>query len=246
MIAWLGLGASFPDVESALEFPNGLLAASEHVDERWLLAAYSKGIFPWYAEGDPVLWWCPDPRMVLYTGELRVSRSLGKTLRAAAGDPARSLRLDGDFEGVMRACAAPREAQAGTWISEEMIAAYVALARRDLAHSIELWEDGRLAGGAYGVSLGRMFFGESMFSAARDASKICLAALVQILRREGVPVIDCQQKTAHLASLGAREIGRREFCAHLARAVGQPPVDWQKYRGMRLNSLLEDCRKGVD
>jgi len=246
MIGWLEPGTPFPDVESALEFPNGLLAASEHVDERWLLAAYPKGIFPWFAEGDPVLWWCPDPRMVLFTDELRISRSLGKTLRAAAADPARSLRLDEDFEGVMRACAAPRKDEPGTWISEEMIAAYAGLARRDLAHSIELWEDGRLAGGAYGVSLGRMFFGESMFSAARDASKICLAALVQILRHEGVPVIDCQQKTAHLASLGAREIGRREFSAHLARVVGQPPVDWRKYRGVRLNSLLEDCRKGVD
>ncbi len=239
MIQWLAPGSPFPDVESALEFPNGLLAASEHLDAEWLLAAYPRGIFPWYSEGDPVLWWCPNPRMVLFTAEFRVSRSLRKTLRALVNDERRQLRLDADFEGVMRACAAARKDQGGTWISEEIIAAYGELARRDLAHSIELWEGDRLVGGVYGVSLGRMFFGESMFSAVRDASKIALATLVAILLHEGVPVIDCQQKTSHLASLGAREIGRREFCAHLAHAVGLEPVNWQAYREVRLNSVLD-------
>jgi leucyl/phenylalanyl-tRNA--protein transferase len=239
MIAWLAPGAPFPDVESALEFPNGLLAASEHLDAERLLAAYPKGIFPWYSDGDPVLWWCPNPRMVLPTAEFRVSRSLRKTLRALVHDERRHLRLDGDFEAVMRACAAPRAGQVGTWISEEIVAAYGELAHRNLAHSIELWEDDQLVGGAYGVSLGRMFFGESMFSAVRDASKIALAMLVAILLREGVPVIDCQQKTPHLASLGAREIERSEFCACLAQTVGQEPVDWQAYRGIRLNSIFD-------
>jgi leucyl/phenylalanyl-tRNA--protein transferase len=246
MIAWLEPGQPFPDVGSALASPNGLLAATAQVNARWLLAAYPRGIFPWYGEGDPVLWWCPDPRMVLPTAQFRVTRSLRKTLRAVVADPHRDLRLDSDFEAVMRACAAPREGQEGTWISEEIIAAYAALARRDQAHSIELWEDGRLVGGAYGVSLGRMFFGESMFSAARDASKIALATLVALLQHEGVPMIDCQQRTAHLASLGAREIGRREFCAHVARYVQDPAPDWQAYRGMRLNRLLAAHASGTD
>jgi leucyl/phenylalanyl-tRNA--protein transferase len=238
MIAWLEPGTAFPDVDSALRLPNGLLAASERLDAQRLLEAYPRGIFPWYAEGDPVLWWCPDPRMVLYTEEFHVSRSLRKGLLALARDERRELRLDQDFEAVMRACAALRDGQAGTWIDEQIIAAYCDLARRDLAHSIELRRDGALIGGVYGVSLGRMFYGESMFSAERGASKFALAALVSILRREAVPVIDCQQKTAHLASLGAREIGRREFCAILARTVGQPAVDWQAYRGVRLNPML--------
>jgi leucyl/phenylalanyl-tRNA--protein transferase len=145
----------------------------------------------------------------------------------------------------MRACAAPRVGQDGTWISEEVIAAYCELARRGLAHSVELRRAGDLVGGVYGVSLGRMFFGESMFSAEPDASKTALATLVAILLREAVPVIDCQQKTAHLASLGAREIGRRAFCAQLARSVEQPPVDWHKYRGVRLNPILDDRFSGV-
>jgi len=246
MIAWLEPGEPFPDVGAALVSPNGLLAATAQVNARWLLAAYPRGIFPWYSEGDPVLWWCPDPRMVLPTGGLRVTRSLRKTLRAVLDDPQRELRLDTDFEAVMRACAAPRAGQEGTWISAEIVAAYGALARRDLAHSIELWQDGRLVGGAYGVSLGRMFFGESMFSTVRDASKIALATLVALLQREGVPMIDCQQRTAHLASLGAREIGRREFCAQVARQVQEPPPDWQAYRGIRLNPLLAAHASGAD
>ena len=239
MIAWLEPGMPFPGVEAALTQPNGLLAASGHLDAAQLLAAYRLGIFPWYGDGDPVLWWCPDPRMVLPVAEFHVSRSLRKRLRAVARDPAFELRLDHDFSGVMGRCAAPRAQQAGTWISAEIIAAYCELARRGLAHSIELWQGQELAGALYGVSLGRMFFGESMYSGVRDGSKIALAALVALLSREQVPVIDCQQRTAHLASLGAREIVRRDFCTHVAVAVDREPVDWEAYRHVRLNQLLE-------
>ena len=239
MIAWLQPGEPFPDVRVALDMPNGLLAASASVSTGDLVAAYPRGIFPWYSEGDPVLWWSPDPRMVLHTAELRVSRSLRKVLRAVAADPAWELHLDRDFAAVMRACAAPRAGQEGTWISEEIIAAYVGLAARDMAHSLEVWHEGALVGGAYGVSMGRMFYGESMFSRVTDASKIALAGLVALLSQEQVPVIDCQQRTAHLASLGAREMPRAQFCAHVAKAAALTPVDWRPYRNAPLNRLLE-------
>ncbi len=239
MIAWRLPGTAFPDVAGALATPNGLLAASETISTEDLLAAYPQGIFPWYSVGDPVLWWSPDPRMVLRTDEFRVSRSLHKTLRAVMADPAWDLRLDHDFAAVMRACAQPRNGQDGTWITEEIIAAYVGLAARDMAHSIEVWKDGALVGGAYGVAMGRMFFGESMFARVTDASKIALAALVALLSHERVPVIDCQQKTAHLASLGAREMPRADFCVHVAQAAAQTPVDWRIYRNTPLNRLLE-------
>jgi len=239
MIPWLAPGAPFPAVTSALERPNGLLAASLSISTEQLIAAYRLGIFPWYSEGDPVLWWCPNPRMVLATSQFHVSRSLRKTLRAIARDPERELRFDCDFAAVMRCCAAPREGQDGTWISREIFEAYCELAQRDLAHSIELWHQGRLVGGLYGVSLGRMFYGESMFSHIRDGSKIALATLIAILSQEQVPVIDCQQRTLHLASLGAREVPRRDFCEYVARSVAQPPVDWSVYCGVRLNRFLE-------
>lgn len=239
MIPLLGPDARFPAVDSALERPNGLLAASVGLSARRLVEAYSLGIFPWYSPGEPVLWWSPDPRMVLPTAEFRVARSLRKTLRALARDTRRELRVDSDFSAVMRACAAPRPGQDGTWISAEMIDAYCALARDGLAHSIELWDGDTLVGGLYGVSLGRMFYGESMFSRVRDASKIALATLVTILLQEGVPVIDCQQRTSHLASLGAREIPRRHFCAHVCKAVARGGIDWRAYRNARLNRLLE-------
>jgi leucyl/phenylalanyl-tRNA--protein transferase len=239
MIAWLLPGRPFPDVAGALDTPNGLLAASETLSTADLVAAYPRGIFPWYSDGDPVLWWCPDPRMVLRTADLRVSRSLRKTLRAVLADPGWELRLDHDFAAVMRACAQPRDDQDGTWISAEIIAAYSGLAARDMAHSLEVWKDGALVGGAYGVAMGRMFFGESMFARVTDASKIALAGLVALLSQEQVPVIDCQQKTAHLASLGAREMPRSEFCAHVAQAASLAPIDWRSYRNTPLNRLLE-------
>ena len=242
MIPWLPPGAPFPPVARARKRPNGLLAASSPHDltvER-LIQAYRVGIFPWYSEGEPALWWSPDPRMVLFADELHVARSLRKRLRAVAVDPDLDLRADGAFESVMRACAAPRQGQAGTWITEQMIAAYCALAASGLAHCLELWHGPQLVGGVYGVGLGRMFFGESMFSRVADASKVALVTLVTLLRREGVAMIDCQQNTAHLASFGGREIARAQFSARVAEAVRMAPIEWSKYRGIRLNSLLSD------
>lgn len=242
MIPWLAPGQPFPPVSAALDTPNGLLAASAELTVERLLAAYPQGIFPWYSEDEPVLWWAPDPRMVLFTDELRVSRSFAKTLRAAAGNASIEIRLDRAFDDVILACAQPRDDGAGTWITDNVARAYTELHRRGLAHSIETWIDQRLAGGLYGVALGRMFYGESMFSRVADASKIALAALVQLLRNERVRVIDCQQNTRHLASLGAREISRREFVEHLTTSVRAAPIDWEAYARGPLNALLADLR----
>ena len=180
MIPWLGTDLAFPPVESALAEPNGLLAVGGDLSPRRLLAAYRRGIFPWYSEGDPILWWCPDPRMVLVPGELRVTRSLAKTLR----NKTYQVRFDTAFDDVMRGCAAPRPDQPGTWITAEMRAAYGRLHELGYAHSVETWIDGRLAGGLYGVAIGRVFFGESMFTRVRDASKIAFVHLVRRLERE--------------------------------------------------------------
>ncbi len=242
MIPWLAPGDPFPPVRSALAYPNGLLAASREVSVERLIDAYRHGIFPWYSEGEPVLWWSPHPRMVLFTDEFRVSRTFGKTLRRTARSDRVELRANTAFEAVMRACAEPRDGQAGTWITPEMIAAYTELHRRGVAVSVETWADGALIGGLYGISLGRMFFGESMFARATDASKIALAALVRLLLREKVRVIDCQQNTRHLASLGAREIGRANFLAHVKTAVNDAPVDWRAYMDRPLNALLTETR----
>lgn len=227
MIPWLSAGQPFPGVATALRAPNGLLAASSELTVEQLVAAYRQGIFPWYAEGEPVLWWSPDPRMVLYCDEFRVSRSLGKALRRAATGTDIEVTVDRDFDGVMQACAAPRSAEVGTWITQQVKDTYGALHLRGLAHSVETRVDGRLVGGLYGVSIGRMFFGESMFSRASDASKIALAALVAFCRAHGIALIDCQQNTRHLASLGAREIARADFERHLAVALGAAgPPRW--------------------
>jgi leucyl/phenylalanyl-tRNA--protein transferase len=242
MIPWLEGGQPFPALSAALVQPNGLLAASRHLSVERLIDAYRRGIFPWYSPGEPVLWWSPDPRMVLFTDEFRTSRTFGKTLRRTARSDRIELRANSAFEGVMRACAEPRGDDAGTWITEEMIAAYTGLHRLGLAVSIETWLDGALVGGLYGVSLGRMFYGESMFARASDASKIALATLVQILLNEKVRVIDCQQNTRHLASFGAREIRRADFVAHLKNAVGAAPIDWRAYMRRPLNALLKETR----
>lgn len=239
MIPWLREGEDFPPVSSALRQPNGLLAASIEITPARLVAAYEQGVFPWYAEGEPVLWWSPDPRMVLHVDEFRVSRSLRKTLAQVAANSRVELWLDRNFAAVMRACAEPRSGQPGTWITAEIIAAYTALHRAGLAHSVETWVDGELAGGLYGVSLGRMFYGESMFTRTRDASKIALATLVRVLRHEQVAMIDCQQDTAHLASLGARAISRAAFCAHLEAAVLMPAPHWKAYAAHPLNHWLK-------
>ena len=212
VIPWLPAAPVFPPVERALAEPNGLLAAGGDLSVSRLLAAYRRGIFPWYSAGEPILWWSPDPRMVLPPAELKVSRSLAKTLRNASYE----VRLDTAFAEVTEACARrPRPGQSGTWITAEMRAAYAELHRHGHAHSVETWIDGHLAGGLYGVAIGHAFFGESMFSLARDASKIALAHLCAYIARRGFGIIDCQMETSHLASLGARPISRRDFIARL-------------------------------
>lgn len=226
MIPWIRPGQPLPPSTLALAEPNGLLAAGSDLSADRLLQAYRQGAFPWYSHGQPVLWWSPDPRMVLFLPEFKLSRSLGKTLRAAARSQRWTLTHDRAFEAVMRACAAPRPDQDGTWIGEDMIAAYCDLHARGQAHSVEVWRDGQLVGGLYGVAIGRMFYGESMFTREPDASKAALASLVRALREADFSVIDCQQNTRHLASLGAREIPRAEFLALVARLAARPAVDW--------------------
>jgi len=199
--------------------PNGLLCAGASLSPERIVDAYSRGIFPWFSEGDPILWWSPDPRMVLFPEELKVSRSLRKTLARGTYET----RFDTAFRAVMRECAAPREGQGGTWISPQMVEAYTELHARGFAHSVESWQEGELVGGLYGVSLGGVFFGESMFARAPDASKVALARLVERLRAADYRVIDCQQATAHLASLGAREVPRAAFAQLLRESIQYPP-----------------------
>ncbi|NRR30133.1 leucyl/phenylalanyl-tRNA--protein transferase [Oxalobacteraceae bacterium] len=232
MIPWLDAHSPFPDVSEALTTDApGLLAAGADLSPQRLLAAYQRGIFPWFSEGQPILWWSTDPRMVLMTEHFRISDSLRKTLRkvdrSAATDGRWQVRFDSAFEQVMRACAAPRRDGPGTWISEEIIAGYTGLHKLGYAHSSELWLDGELVGGAYGVAIGRMFYGESMFARVSDGSKIALAYLVHFLRRQGVTMIDCQQETGHLASLGAAPISRARFLAHLRSSIALPQIkEW--------------------
>jgi leucyl/phenylalanyl-tRNA---protein transferase len=218
MIPWLGSHTPFPPYEQALTEPNGLLAAGGDLSPRRLLEAYSHGIFPWFNPGEPILWWSPNPRMVLYPGEFRLSRSLARKLTAGR----HAIRVDMHFSEVVRACAAPRRGHSGTWISESMMEAYARLHALGHAHCVETWIEGKLAGGLYGVALGRAFFGESMFSTVTDASKIALAHLARQLERWQFGLIDCQMATAHLASLGAREIPRRDFVRQVDNLVHLP------------------------
>jgi leucyl/phenylalanyl-tRNA--protein transferase len=226
-LCWIEPGSPLPDPDQALDDPSGLLAAGRDLGPERLIEAYSRGVFPWFSEGQPVLWWSPDPRMVLRTDRFKASRSLRQTVRRRGGTGNWNLRLDTAFEAVMRACAAPRRTGTGTWISEPMVAAYGSLHRMGLAHSVEVWNDaGQLIGGLYGVAIGRMFFGESMFARETDASKLALLALVRTLQTLNFPMIDCQQSTPHLASLGAGEISRAEFLRTLAGLVREPGPDW--------------------
>jgi leucyl/phenylalanyl-tRNA--protein transferase len=220
MIPWLGVDDPFPPVEEALREPNGLLAAGGDLSVPRLIDAYAHGIFPWFSDGDPLLWWSPDPRMVLMTDELHVSRSLGRLLRSSPY----VVTFDRAFRDVVAGCAGPRAHGEGTWITSEMAAAYERLAERGYAHSVEVWAADELAGGLYGVALGRMFYGESMFSRRTGASKVALAHLVEHLGPRGVEMIDCQMSTAHLASLGAREMPRAEFLRRLGVLARQPPI----------------------
>ena len=220
MIPWLGSGDPFPEVESALKEPNGLLAAGADLSLPRLLEAYRNGIFPWFGHDQPILWWSPDPRMVLLPSELKVSRSLARTLRNARFE----VRADTAFDAVIDGCRQPRRGESGTWITEEMAKAYGVLHRAGFAHSVETWLDGELVGGLYGVALGRAFFGESMFTRVSDASKVALVALARQLQYWSFGVIDCQMNTAHLASFGAREIPRAEFTRGLRELVHYAPV----------------------
>jgi leucyl/phenylalanyl-tRNA---protein transferase len=201
----------FPPVEKALRNPNGLLCAGADLSVERLLAAYRQGIFPWYSRGEPVLWWSPDPRMVLYCAELKVPRSLAKSVRNKGYE----VRTDTAFARVLEGCAAREE----TWLGDRMQAAYLALHRAGHAHSFETWRNGELVGGLYGVMIGRMFYGESMFSRVTDASKVALVRLVEFLLQRECPLIDCQMSTPLLGSLGAREIPRRAFLRTLSALV---------------------------
>jgi leucyl/phenylalanyl-tRNA---protein transferase len=218
VIPWLEPEQPFPAVHRALREPNGLLAAGGDLSVKRLVTAYRQGIFPWYGEGQPVLWWSPDPRMVLYPREIAVSRSLRKRLRKRDFE----LRVDTCFVRVIHACAEPRAGQGGTWITDDMLEAYASLHAAGMAHSVETWIDGELTGGLYGVALGGVFFGESMFSRATDASKIALVHLARQLERWNFGIVDCQMATTHLASLGAREIPRKDFVRALSELVNYP------------------------
>lgn len=246
MIPWLSADDPFPPVASALRKPAGLLAAGADLSSERLVAAYRRGIFPWFGDGDPILWWSTDPRMVLFVDEFRVSKSLGKRLARIADDPTVEVRCDHAFDDVIRACATPRDEDGGTWIVEPMIEAYIELHRRGVAHSVETWIDGELAGGLYGLSIGRMFFGESMFARATDASKIALAHLVAFARSGEIPMLDCQQETAHLASLGARPIPREDFVAEVARLVDGPDVAWPERIVWSSPSATDRTDAGLD
>lgn len=222
MLPWLdGSAATFPPVETALTEPNGLLAAGGDLTPAWLVAAYRRGIFPWFSDDQPILWWSPDPRMVLFPDALRIRRSLAKRIRNGGFH----VTANRAFASVIDACASPRDQQPGTWITQEMQDAYTRLHRLGLAHSVETWTGERLVGGLYGVALGSVFFGESMFSLEPDASKIALVALCRAMQAGDGRLIDCQMHTAHLASLGARDIARREFIDYLDRWVGNTPQE---------------------
>lgn len=232
-LPWLAVDTPFPPAELALTEPDGLLAAGADLSQERLIQAYSNGIFPWYSEGEPVLWWSPDPRMVLALADFSPSHSLRKLLRQISSQehdasPRIQVRVDTVFPEVMAHCAAPRDGQPGTWITGPMQQAYAGWHQAGYVHSIETWIDGELAGGLYGISLGRMFFGESMFTRVPNASKIALAYLVRYLSGHGVACIDCQQQTRHLGSLGARPIPRTQFLQHVRQATAQTPIPWTR------------------
>ena len=226
MLPWIKSSADFPPVARALVSPNGLLCAGGNLAEDMIIAAYCDGIYPWYSQGQPILWWSPDPRMVLIPADLRITKSLAKTMRQAKF----IVTFDTAFEAVINACAAPRSIDGGTWIVPEMIDAYTRLHERGVAHSVEAWaqvEDAespedtqlKLVGGLYGVALGNVFFGESMFSLVTDASKVAFATLMKKLVADGFTLIDCQQETAHLASFGAAPISRNKFARQLKQHI---------------------------
>ncbi len=224
MLNWLARDSlEFPPLEQALREPDGLLAAGGDLSPERLISAYRHGCFPWFQEGQPILWWSPNPRMVLFPTELHVSHSLRKLMRQGRFE----VSFDRDFPAVIRACAAPRSYADGTWITRAMQAAYLELHRRGIAHSVEVWQEGQLVGGLYGLAMGRLFFGESMFSRTDNASKIGFVTLVEQLRECGFALIDCQMHTQHLSNFGAREIPRADFAGYLERYLDQSgPTPW--------------------
>lgn len=226
-LRWLSLtqrADAFPPPSEALTEPNGLLAAGGDLAPERLLAAYSRGIFPWYQEGQPILWWCPDPRAVLWPSDLKISRSLRRSVASRGFE----FRVNAAFADVVAGCAEPRHYGGGTWITREMATAYARLQTLGWAHSFESWRDGALVGGLYGVAIGRMFFGESMFTRATDASKVALVRAVEYLSAHGIELIDCQIASAHTTSLGAVDVPRAEFLGHVAKFCRRPisPQDW--------------------
>ena len=243
MVYWLHDASSpLPSTDQALAADSeapGLLAAGEDLSTQRLQEAYRLGVFPWFSPGQPVLWWAPDPRMVLMTHEFKLSRSLRKTIQKFLLTPGCEVRFDSAFEQVMEACAhTPRDGQNGTWIVPEMLQVYKQWHHEGRVHSVETWADGRLVGALYGVNIGRMFFGESMFSHQADASKIALAALVAFCRAHRVAMIDCQQRTRHLASMGARELPRREFESRMSLSLAQPDITQWVYDPAHWSLLL--------
>jgi leucyl/phenylalanyl-tRNA--protein transferase len=233
-LRWLSAAdgpGSLPHPARALSEPNGLLAAGGSLAPDWLLAAYARGIFPWFEAGQPILWWSPDPRIVLHPGELKVSRSLRKRLRR------RDFRVTADhgFDAVIEACAGPRRYTSATWITPPMAAAYSRLHRLGWAHSFETWAGNELAGGLYGIAIGRVFFGESMFAAHADASKVALYHGLRFLSEQGFELVDCQLPSAHLSRLGAKPLPRSEFLGLLARLCEPPggPGAWTERFGTR-------------
>ncbi len=224
-LTWLDeTDLTFPPVEKALDDPNGLLAAGGDLSPERLITAYRQGIFPWFEEGQPPLWWSPTPRMVLFPEELHIPRSLAKTLRREDY----KVTCDKAFEGVIKACAAPRNDDSGTWITEEMIEAYCHLHEIGIAHSVEAWQGDELVGGFYGIQLDRAFFGESMFAKRPDASKVAFVKGVQLLQAQGCHIIDCQVTTDHLSRFGAREISRGQFSDLLIDCIQElsPSQTW--------------------
>ena len=242
-LPWLEPGDRFPDVGQAWGAGSdapGLLAAGGSLDVPTLLQAYRQGIFPWFSEGQPILWWSPDPRMVLQVAQFRLHRSLRKTLQKFRSTPGCEVRVDTAFEAVIRACADGRRKGAdGTWILPQMQRAYLALHQAGHAHSVETWVDGQLVGGLYCVAIGRAVFGESMFSRQADASKVALAALTAFCRLHAIAQIDCQQNTAHLASLGAAEMTRARFLAGSAAEQAQPAPHW-RFEPLYWQAILPD------
>lgn len=217
---------AFPDVEEALREPDGLLAAGGDLGPERLLAAYARGIFPWYEDGQPILWWSPDPRCILWPDKLHVSRRLRRQIRNSRAE----LRFDTVFADVVERCADRRRSQQGTWITPDMKHAYRVLHEDRWAHSIEIWEDGKLAGGLYGLCIGRVFFGESMFSAVPNASKLALLGLARHMQASGLELIDCQVVSRHLVTMGAELMPRRAFTRFLEHACNPPArhEDWPR------------------